>query len=68
MCKRSNTARLLSSVDGPTLPSVATGTAALPLGTAEGLQPRAQVCQMVGTAARLAPPASLQCADVAVSR
>lgn len=37
MCKRSSTACLLSSVDGPTLPSVATGTAALPLGTLEGL-------------------------------
>ena len=38
MCRRSSSARLLSRVEGPTLPSVATGTAALPLGTAEGLQ------------------------------
>ena len=40
MCSRSSSARLLSRVEGPTLPSVATGTAALPLGTAEGLPER----------------------------
>ena len=54
---RSSSPRLLSRVDGPTLPSVATGTAALPLGTADGLrrqQQRARGSGRHGTMGRAA--------------